>query len=132
MTNTTIYFKGKLEELDWGESDLALVLTNGISTPINLLEDVANAIKKYGNWVNVRYWIDDKPIENVESATEEFLVGLFTNSRTTAEFTMVYSEITGYLWTDEHFIVGGHDVEQELRSYVGKWLLLEIEFIRND
>ncbi|MNJ80064.1 hypothetical protein D3C77_783070 [compost metagenome] len=38
-----------------------------------------------------------------------------------------YSELTGYLWTDEYLKVGGHDIIEELRSYVGKWLILEIE-----
>ena len=38
-----------------------------------------------------------------------------------------YSEITGYLWTDEDLNVGGHDLLAELKGHVGKWLIMEVE-----
>ena len=38
-----------------------------------------------------------------------------------------YSDITGYLWTDEEINVGGHDLIGELYSYVGKYLILLIK-----
>ena len=45
-----------------------------------------------------------------------------------ADFNPRYSEITGYLWTDEELNVGGHDLMAELKSNVGKWLILEIVY----
>ena len=43
-----------------------------------------------------------------------------------ARFGACYSEYTGYLWTDEEVLIGGHDLIEELRGCEGKWLLLEI------
>lgn len=35
-----------------------------------------------------------------------------------------YSELTGYLWTDEDIVVGGHDIMRELTSFIGKWCFM--------
>ena len=44
------------------------------------------------------------------------------------DFDIRYSEITGYLWTDEELKVGGHDLIEELTSYVGKYLYLKVTY----
>jgi hypothetical protein len=59
-----------------------------------------------------------------EEAEEDFVRRLFGKADT--EFGACYSEITGYLWTNEAARVGGHDLIAEFRSNVGKWLLLEV------
>ena len=44
-----------------------------------------------------------------------------------SEFWEQYSEITGYLGTDETLNVGGHDLLEELRSNIDNYIILEIE-----
>jgi hypothetical protein len=39
-----------------------------------------------------------------------------------------YSEITGYLWTEESLMIGGHDLLEIFRSHVGHYLVLEITY----
>lgn len=72
----------------------------------------------------VRYWITDKQTTK-EEAQEEFVKTLFGMAQ--QAYGAHYSEMTGYLWTDEKLNVGGHDLADELRSNVGKWLHIEIE-----
>lgn len=38
-----------------------------------------------------------------------------------------YSEYTGYLWTEEGFKAGGHDIPEILESHVGEYIHMEIE-----
>jgi hypothetical protein len=79
-----------------------------------------------GKQVTIRYWITDKQVTK-EEAQETFLktvMGIATD----VTYYARYSEATGYLWTDEYLKVGGHDLLTELRSNVGKWLILEIEY----
>ena len=40
----------------------------------------------------------------------------------------MYSDYTGYLWTDENLKIGGHDLLDELKEDCGKWLFLTIEY----
>lgn len=39
-----------------------------------------------------------------------------------------YSEITGYLWTDEEAKVGGHDLIAMLENNIGKYLWMEVRY----
>lgn len=73
--------------------------------------------------VSARYWITDKPC-TFEEAQEDFVRRLFGVADT--EFGAQYTETTGYLWTDEAARIGGHDLIEEFRGNVGKWLLLEV------
>jgi hypothetical protein len=77
-----------------------------------------------GRIVTIRYWISDvmKPGIEIKEAVILHATGLVE-----AEFNEKYSEMTGYLWTDEELKVGGHDLLQELRSYVDKFLYMEID-----
>ncbi len=74
--------------------------------------------------VTVRYWITDREATKDE-AQESFIKQLSGIGETV--FGSHYSEITGYLWTDEEIKIGGHDLLEELKSFVGKWLTLEID-----
>lgn len=74
--------------------------------------------------VTVRYWVAEKQCTK-EEAVEDFAGTLM--GRAKSDFGARYSEITGYLWTDEHIQVGGHDLLDELKSYIGQFLILEIE-----
>lgn len=74
--------------------------------------------------VTARYWITDKQCTKDE-AVESTVAVLAGNA--SCDFGAHYSELTGYLWTDEYVRIGGHDLIAELRSHAGKWVLLEIE-----
>lgn len=74
--------------------------------------------------VTARYWVCEEKCTK-EEAQDSFLRSVmgFCDINVGAR----YSEITGYLWTDEDLQIGGHDIIEELRSYLGEWLILEIE-----
>lgn len=44
-----------------------------------------------------------------------------------SEYFHHYSDYTGYLWTDEEFKCGGHDLLQILKSHIGEYIHIEIE-----
>jgi hypothetical protein len=73
--------------------------------------------------VTVRYWTaaHEMSDEDIKRTAIEELLGLAT-----VNYGARYSEITGYLWTDENFKVGGHDMIERLKSDIGKYLLLEV------
>ena len=115
----TITYKGLLSEQSVGDADDLLFLSSQ-SDPLGeiLQEDIE------GKQVTVRYWVTDK-----EATKEEAVKGFLDTLIGVADcnFGSCYSEITGYLWTDEECNIGGHDLLAELHSYVGKWLILEID-----
>ena len=41
-----------------------------------------------------------------------------------------YSDYTGYLWTEEGFICGGHNIPQMLASFKGQYIHMEIELYK--
>lgn len=44
-----------------------------------------------------------------------------------SEYYHRYSDYTGYLWTDEMFKCGGHDIPQIMLSHIGEYIHMEIE-----
>ncbi|MNP20812.1 hypothetical protein D3C76_1134040 [compost metagenome] len=74
--------------------------------------------------VTARYWVCEEKCTK-EQAQDSFLRHVM--GFCDVDHTARYSEYTGYLWTDEYLNVGGHDIIAELRSYIGEWLILEIE-----
>lgn len=84
-------------------------------------------IEDHGRYLTVRYWTAAAPLTDeamVEGAIRELL------GAGEADFHHAYSEITGYLWTDEEINVGGHDLLEELTSQVGRYCLLEITYAK--
>ena len=43
------------------------------------------------------------------------------------EFAPVYSDLSGYLWTEERFQVGGHDLLAIFKDHAGQWIHIEID-----
>lgn len=78
-----------------------------------------------GKLVTVRYWVNDREITSVEHATELTLEQAMGMGAVDAKCDHHYSEITGYLYTTEAAVVGGHDLIAELESCSGKFVLLE-------
>ena len=73
--------------------------------------------------VSVNYYISDEklPREELEKKHIEKIFGIVD-----AECYPVYSDVTGYLWTEEKCIIGGHDLVEELNNYEGKYIDMEI------
>ena len=74
--------------------------------------------------VTVRYWVCETAC-SAEQASTDYLQTCMGYA--TSEYGAAYSEMTGYLWTTEKLQIGGHDLMAELRSALGKYLILEIE-----
>lgn len=90
-----------------------------------LVVEVGSNMYRHGNYLTVRYYISDQEA-SVEELLEQHMRTLFGDGD--VDFSSRYSDITGYLWTDEELNVGGHNLLDELRSYVGKFCHLEIDY----
>lgn len=104
--------------------------SNGEEEDILFLQDrdepVAEELeyKLSNKFCTVRYYICNTKV-TLEEAQEYFIRQLY--GEIDVLYGMSYSEITGYLWTDEKLNVGGHDLLNELKSYVGKYLILIVD-----
>ena len=111
-------YQGLLSLHSWGEADDILYLSS-------LTDPLAEELDwMSGKKVTVRYWITDKECTRDE-ASEAAMLTVMGAAYVTIDSQ--YSEITGYLWTDEDLNVGGHDLLEELKSSVGKWLIFEVQ-----
>lgn len=72
-----------------------------------------------------RYWISDLQLTKdqlIENTAKQAL-GIMD-----ADWFSSFSEVTPDLEYEETLKIGGHDLLAELKSYVGKWVYLEIEY----
>jgi hypothetical protein len=140
-----IIYAGWIREKNFGEADNIIYLGREGSTytdsadPNTTLEDLDTDGIYFENeeipladvlqssiarkQVSVYYWITDQQCTKDE-AREQFLKKLY--GAADCEFRSRYSDITGYLWTDEDLVIGGHDLLDELRSNVGGFVILDI------
>ena len=72
-----------------------------------------------GKEVYIKYYITDEET-TIEDMEEKYIKKLF--GLVQASIYPVYSDITGYLWTNEEIEVNGHNLFKELDSYVGKFI----------
>jgi hypothetical protein len=119
---TTQRYRGTLRLGTYGEGDDILFLGDD-GDP--LAETISDDIDRYGRYLTVRYWTADAP-QGDEEIAEGAIRQLFGEGD--ARFRQAYSEITGYLWTDEDLNVGGHDLLAELGAQAGRYCLLEISY----
>jgi hypothetical protein len=122
-------FRGRLCMTSNSEDDELLGLTvtdaaGNISETAILAKALQDEMEDGQAIVSVRYLVSDEPIP--EDKIEEAVVRHFYGP-SDIKYSIHYSEITGYLWTDENLIVGGHDLLEELKSYIGKYLHLEFK-----
>lgn len=96
---------------------------------VPLVEIIEQDMYKNGHYLSVRYFIADDVCtkEQIERDWIEVVCG-----KAEADFCRRYSELTGYLWTDEELKVGGHDLLNELKSYRGKFICLEIGYSKTE
>lgn len=124
----TIRYRGVIALRGHGEADDILFLTGDLDDRYPdepLAETISDDLDQYGRYASVRYWTADEPLGDdamVEAGVRTLL------GAADADYGGHYSEITGYLWTDEEINIGGHDLLEELKSQVGRYLLLEISY----
>ena len=73
--------------------------------------------------VSISYYISDKPLarEELEKQHIDKIMGIVESS-----CYPVYSDVTGYLWTEEECKVGGHNILNEINNYEGKYIDMQI------
>lgn len=125
----TIRYRGTLALHNRGEGEDILFLDDAVGNYDDpLAETVSDDMEKHGRYLAVRYWTADAACDDdamIEGAIREQL------GFGEAEFHQRYSDITGYLWTDEDIRVGGHDLLEELKSQAGRYCLLEISYAKD-
>ncbi len=114
-----LIYKGLITESSRGENDDALFIGD-------MDEPIAYVFEEeiQGKQVSVRYFIS-----NTEKTKEELTENLISKiaGAVDADYGDRYSDVTGYLWTDEELNVGGHDLLKELRSEIGKFIYMEVD-----
>ena len=115
----TKVYKGIVREGDYKENWDALFIGEGGQPIAEIFEEDFEAKQ-----ITVRYWTSDEE-KTKEELQESVLRKLFGDVN--ARYSDAYSELTGYLWTDEELNVGGHDLLKEIRSYLGKYIYLEVD-----
>lgn len=112
-------YKGIVKQNHYGENSDTLFIGED-NQPIAEIfkEDFEN------KQVTVRYWTSDEE-KTKEQLQKSMLRKLFGD--VDANYSDAYSDTTGYLWTDEKLNVGGHDLLEEIRSYLGKYIYLEVD-----
>lgn len=121
-TSTVCRYRGMLRVGDYGESMDVLFLGEDHEP---LAEVVSDNMYGHGRFLSVRYWTANEPQDDdaiAEGAVRQML------GEGDVRFHQAYSEITGYLWTDEDLNVGGHDLLAELEAQAGRYCLLEITY----
>jgi len=98
------------------------ILFIGEEVVAELLKD---DLEQYGHYVTVSYYTSEQENE-LNQVQEEYMKTLMGVSE--AMFGHRYSEITGYLWTDEEWKVGGHDLIGLLGMEEGRFCHLSVEF----
>lgn len=129
MSETRIY-RGRLVNTYNGEEDDILGLeAEGANQwhqgeyADRLAETIQSDREELGSYFSVRYFVTDEPVsaDDLELALAKVCAGVGD-----AEYGMGYTEITGYIGTTERLEVGGHDLLEELKGHIGKYLHLEI------
>ena len=121
MSITKIY-KGKLWQNGGGYDDTDSIYYGEYDI---LAEDIAVDIEEHGNFLTVKYFISDVELTK-EELIKAHLLKVMGDAK--AEWSICSSEATGYLWTDQELMVGGHDLIAELESHIGKYLYMEITY----
>ena len=89
------------------------------------MEDKCGWRNKYAS---IQMLTGDTPID-VDHIYETKIVSMM--GEVESEYYHAYSDYTGYLWTDEKFTCGGHDIPEILKSHKGEYIHMEIELYEN-
>ena len=120
--NTIIYLRGNInfEGFLTGDADdcTAIQTENENIIFAKFFEENLN-----NKQVSISYYISDKLLarEELEKQHINKIMGIVTSS-----CYPVYSDITGYLWTEEDCKIGGHNLLEEINNYEGKYIDMQI------
>lgn len=110
-------YKGIIKEGYFEQSDDTIYIGN-MDCPISYeLSDLKDET------VSVSYYIAGREL-NEQELLEESIASLAGSVYARCE--ACYSEYTGYLWTNEDLMIGGHDLLEELRDNLGKYIYLKV------
>lgn len=121
-------YQGKITLRDLGEADDILFVETLPSPDFGddpFVEIFQDDLKKYGSTVSVQYYISGEP-RTIKELTEN-AVSILAGAAD-ARYEDHWSDLTGYLWTDQDLSVGGHDLWKELASYKGRYLYMIVDF----
>lgn len=115
--------RGKLVITGNGEEDDLLGILYD-DNHVAIFADELNDLWLNRKQITARYFLTDVPLSKdaLNDELAKVCVGV-----SDIKYGMAYSEYTGYLWTDEKFNIGGHNIIDELKNNIGKYLHLEIE-----
>ena len=107
---------GLIHEPNSYADDTALLV--GDSPLSQQLEEIKN------KFVTVRFFISD-----TEKTKQELLKDLILTISGSADvdYGNVYSECTGYLWTNDNLVIGGHDIIDMMCYHIGKYAYIEVD-----
>lgn len=77
-----------------------------------------------GSYASIQMLTGDTPID-MDHIDETKIVSMM--GEVYSKYYHRYSDYTGYLWTEEAFKCGGHDIPAILRSHIGEYIHMEIE-----
>lgn len=97
------------------------------STGFPLSKGMADKLGWTKNYASVRLVTGDTPVDPTK--VEEIIIQSYYGTALT-QYSHCYSDCTGYLWTDEKFTVGGHDLMALLETFKGKYIHMEIEMYK--
>jgi len=123
---TPVIFRGQIILASNGEETVLYLLDSRTwdtgRTP--LAKELAN-YRWNKPFLSVKYYVSDIeiPEDKMEATYLKYLYG-----ENNSEYCMHYSDLTGFLFTTEEIVIGGHDLMKELRTHLGKWLHMEIIF----
>lgn len=92
-----------------------------------LTKKMEDKIEWMHHYASVMFVTGDTPIDPTK--VEETIIQSYYGEVDSA-YHHRYSDCTGYLWTDEEFKVGGHDIIKILGNYVGEYIHMEIELYK--
>ncbi len=121
-------YRGQLVETTNREDHDCLGIKMSGGNIFILADIISDDMAEYGNYLTIKYFTSIVEIseDNLPLELAKMLMGVGEGI-----YELVYSETTGYLWTTEELKVGGHDLLQELYSFRGKYLHMEISFSKS-
>jgi len=89
-----------------------------------LISDIQDDCIQHGNYVQLRYYISDKEVDLKD--LQEYLIKDYFGLAD-INFELCGCLTCGYMCVDKATI-GGHNIYEELLTYVGKFAILEIDY----
>lgn len=118
-----VTYAGKISEKDYSEAYGIIFLSDDPTDP--LTRRVEDDLDSFGRYATIRYFISDE--QRSIDELDENLIGKVCGDLA-ADYHDVYSEYTGYLWTDQELNIGGHDIFKELNGSLGRFAHIGIEY----